>query len=63
MAWKGGKETNIRALIASLENVLWPELGWKKVGMNELVMENQVKIRYVRAIAKVHPDKVGSLHI
>ncbi|KAF4576440.1 hypothetical protein EYR36_004417 [Pleurotus pulmonarius] len=58
MAWKGGKETNIRALIASLENVLWPELGWKKVGMNELVMENQVKIRYVRAIAKVHPDKL-----
>jgi tetratricopeptide (TPR) repeat protein len=27
-----GKETNIRALIASLDTVLWPELGWAKVG-------------------------------
>ena len=58
MAWKGGKETNIRALIASLENVLWPELGWQKVGMHELVTPNQVKIRYTKAIAKLHPDKV-----
>ncbi|KAG8786854.1 hypothetical protein FRC12_016166 [Ceratobasidium sp. 428] len=60
MAWKGGKETNIRALIASLDTVLWPELGWSKVGMHELVMPNQVKIKYVRAIAKVHPDKLNT---
>ena len=57
-AWKGGKEQNIRALIASLENVLWPELNWQKVGMHELVTPNQVKIRYTKAIAKLHPDKV-----
>jgi len=57
-AWKGGKENNLRALIASLENVLWPELGWVKVGMHELVTPSQVKIRYTKAIAKVHPDKV-----
>ena len=57
-AWKGGKESNLRALIASLENVLWPELGWVKVGMHELVTPSQVKIRYTKAIAKVHPDKV-----
>ncbi|GAA5885106.1 hypothetical protein JCM6882_007230 [Rhodosporidiobolus microsporus] len=59
LAWKGGKETNLRALIASLENVLWPELGWKKVGMHELVTDNGLKVRYVRAIAKVHPDKLN----
>ena len=57
-AWKGGKETNIRALIASLENVLWPELGWQKVGMAEVVTPAQVKVRYTKAIAKLHPDKV-----
>ncbi|EED82866.1 predicted protein [Postia placenta Mad-698-R] len=57
VAWKNGKETNIRALIASLETVLWPELGWKKVGMHELVTPAQVKIRYTKAIAKLHPDK------
>ncbi|KAG8702394.1 hypothetical protein FRC08_003507 [Ceratobasidium sp. 394] len=60
MTWKGGKETNIRALIASLDTVLWPELGWAKVGMHELVTPNQVKVRYVRAIAKVHPDKLNT---
>lgn len=57
--WKNGKEANIRALIASLETVLWPELGWQKVGMHELVTPSQVKIRYTKAIAKLHPDKVS----
>jgi hypothetical protein len=57
-AWKGGKEQNIRALIASLDNVLWPALNWQKVGMHELVTPNQVKVRYTKAIAKLHPDKV-----
>lgn len=58
MAWKGGKESNIRALLASLETVLWPGLGWQKVSMAEVVTPSQVKIRYTRAIAKLHPDKV-----
>ncbi|KAH8092472.1 hypothetical protein BXZ70DRAFT_951043 [Cristinia sonorae] len=58
-AWKNGKETNIRALIASLDTVLWPELGWQKVGMHELISPNQVKIRYTKAIAKLHPDKLN----
>jgi tetratricopeptide (TPR) repeat protein len=57
-AWKAGKETNIRALISSLDTVLWPELGWQKVSMAELLTPNQVKIRYTKAIAKLHPDKV-----
>ena len=58
IAWKGGKEANLRALIASLDAVLWPELGWQKVGMHELVTPAQVKVRYTKAIAKLHPDKV-----
>ena len=60
MAWRGGKETNLRALIASLENILWPEVGWQKVGMSELVTTSQVKVRYMKAIAKLHPDKVSA---
>lgn len=60
--WRGGKETNLRALIASLDNVLWPELGWKSVGMHELISDSQLKVRYVRAISKVHPDKVRQLN-
>lgn len=57
--WRGGKENNLRALIASLDNILWDELGWKKVGMHELISDSQLKVRYVRAISKVHPDKLG----
>ncbi|KAG6908358.1 hypothetical protein DXG01_005176 [Tephrocybe rancida] len=59
-AWKGGKETNIRALLGSLDLVLWPELGLQKVGMAELVTPSQVKIKYTRTIAKLHPDKLNS---
>ncbi len=58
--WKGGKETNVRALLSSLDTVVWPELGLKKIGMHELVTDVQVKKSYTRAIAKLHPDKVSS---
>ncbi|KAG0343975.1 hypothetical protein BG004_004858 [Podila humilis] len=58
--WKAGKEDNIRALIASLGNVLWEGAGWKAVGMHELVTPQQVKIKYMRAIGKMHPDKLGA---
>ena len=60
-AWKNGKETNIRALLASLDMVLWREIlsgGVKVNGLGELVTDVQVKKGYMRAIAKVHPDKV-----
>lgn len=59
-AWKGGKADNLRALLQSLDGVLWEGAGWKKVGMSDLVMPNKVKIVYMKAIGKVHPDKVSS---
>ncbi|KAF8964844.1 hypothetical protein BGZ46_000718 [Entomortierella lignicola] len=58
--WKAGKEDNVRALIASLGSVLWEGAGWKAVGMHELVTPAQVKVKYMRAIGKVHPDKLNS---
>ncbi|TKA69681.1 hypothetical protein B0A49_07412, partial [Cryomyces minteri] len=57
-AWKGTKSDNLRALLGSLDGVLWPEAGWKKVGMADLVLPGRVKVVYMRAIAKVHPDKM-----
>jgi tetratricopeptide (TPR) repeat protein len=62
MAWKGGKENNLRALIASLDTVLWEEVmqgAGMKVGMHELISEKQVRIRYMKVIARLHPDKVS----
>ncbi|TQV95617.1 UBA/TS-N domain-containing protein [Cordyceps javanica] len=58
-AWRDGKRDNLRGLIASLDQVLWEGSGWKKVGMHELVMANKVKISYMKAIAKTHPDKIA----
>ena len=60
-AWKNGKENNLRGLIASLDMVLWDEIlaGGLKVGMHELIQEKQVKIKYMKVIARLHPDKVG----
>ncbi|KAH0556738.1 hypothetical protein GP486_005471 [Trichoglossum hirsutum] len=52
-AWKNGKEANLRALLASLDTVLWAEAGWKKVGMHELVIANKVKLIYMKGIAKI----------
>lgn len=57
-AWKNGKQDNLRALLGSLDTVLWPEAGWKKVNMSELILPNKVKIQYMKGISKVHPDKV-----
>lgn len=58
-AWRDGKRENLRALLASLDQVLWEGSGWKKVGLHELVMANRVKVVYMKAIAKTHPDKVS----
>jgi hypothetical protein len=58
ITWKGTKADNLRALLGSLDKVLWDGAGWTKVGMQDLVMPNRVKIVYMKAIAKVHPDKV-----
>ncbi|CAG8207197.1 unnamed protein product [Penicillium olsonii] len=59
-AWRNGKQDNLRALLGSLDSVLWPEAGWKKIGLSELVLPNKVKIQYMKGIGKVHPDKIST---
>ncbi|KAG7798357.1 hypothetical protein KL944_004499 [Ogataea haglerorum] len=59
-SWKAGKEDNLRALLASLHQILWPELGWKSVGLTDLVLDKKVKLVYMKAVAKTHPDKIAS---
>jgi hypothetical protein len=57
-AWRDGKRDNLRALIGSLDLVMWEGSGWKKVGMHELITNGKVKINYMKAIGRCHPDKV-----
>jgi hypothetical protein len=56
--WKGTNEDNLRALLGSLDKILWESVGWKKVGMHELLQPKKVKMIYFQAVSKLHPDKV-----
>ena len=57
--WTDGKKKNIRALLCSLDKVLWEgETKWKPVGMHDLVTADQVKKAFRKAVLAVHPDKV-----
>lgn len=57
--WIEGKERNIRALLSTLNTVLWEgETRWKSVSMADLVTPEQVKKYYRKAVLIVHPDKV-----
>lgn len=57
-AWKSGKQDNLRALLGSLDQVLWESSGWKKISMADLVLPGKVKVQYMKGIGRVHPDKV-----
>lgn len=60
LEWIQGKERNIRALLCSLDKVLWDdEKRWQQVGMHDLVTADQVKKVYRKAVLSVHPDKLG----
>lgn len=58
LQWKSGKENNLRALLATLDTLLWPGAQWRGANMSELINPKKCKIIYMKAIAKVHPDKV-----
>ncbi|KAH6664537.1 hypothetical protein B0J14DRAFT_569816 [Halenospora varia] len=56
--WRDGKRDNLRALIGSLDMVMWEGSGWVTVGMHQLVQNGKVKVSYMKAIGKTHPDKL-----
>ena len=55
--WKDGKARNLRALLCSLDTVLWESTKWSKCGMHQLVTPADVKKMYRKACLAVHPDK------
>ncbi|XP_061420082.1 cyclin-G-associated kinase-like isoform X2 [Lethenteron reissneri] len=58
LEWIEGKERNIRALLSTLQAVLWEgESKWRPVTMADLVTADQVKRVYRKAVLIVHPDK------
>ena len=56
--WVKGKERNIRALLGSLNDVLWDGADkWDQPAMSQLLTAGQVKKSYRKACLVVHPDK------
>ncbi|XP_019458669.1 PREDICTED: auxilin-related protein 2-like isoform X1 [Lupinus angustifolius] len=56
--WATGKEGNLRALLSTLQYVLWPECGWQPVSLTDLITPAAVKKAYRKATLCIHPDKV-----
>lgn len=57
-AWSKGKGDNIRALLSTLQDVIWDGSNWKEVSMMDLMNPAQVKKSYRKAMIIMHPDKV-----
>ncbi|VDN08136.1 unnamed protein product [Thelazia callipaeda] len=56
--WTNGKERNIRALLGSLNDVLWPSAeNWVQPSIGDLLTSQNIKKYYRKACLVVHPDK------
>jgi hypothetical protein len=64
-AWseEHGKKKQLRALLASLQTVLWPAAvaKWKVVTIGDLLDDKKVKLCFHKASRIVHPDKTQDL--
>ncbi|KAK9671948.1 hypothetical protein RND81_12G065800 [Saponaria officinalis] len=58
LQWSRGKESNIRALLSTLQYVLWPDSGWKSIPLVDIIEANAVKRAYQKALLRLHPDKL-----
>jgi hypothetical protein len=57
-AWLKRTNGNIRAMLASLHEVLWNDHTWKQVNLSELINPHAVKKHFTKAQLVIHPDKV-----
>ncbi|CDI97027.1 cyclin g associated kinase [Echinococcus multilocularis] len=55
--WLEGKEKNVRALLCTLNSVLWEGVRWEQISMADVMTVKQVKQQYRKAARAVHPDK------
>ena len=59
-AWANRHRDNIRGLLGTLHEVLWPDSGWVPVQVTDLIEPKRVKMSFRKAMLRVHPDKVKS---
>lgn len=56
-----GKKKQLRALLGSMQVILWPGSSWKAVTIGDLLDDSKVKRCYHKASRVVHPDKTHHL--
>ncbi|KAL1562574.1 hypothetical protein AAHA92_05141 [Salvia divinorum] len=56
--WLSGKESDVRLLLSSLHQILWPNSGWMAIPLTKLVQSSQVKKAYQKSVLCLHPDKL-----
>ena len=49
---------NVKVLLCTLPDILWPDNGWERVAMDKLMEPKDVKKVHRQYIVKFHPDKV-----
>jgi len=61
-AWatNNNEKKNVRNLLTSMHTVLWPDSGWKPVGLGDVIESKKVKLFYRKAMLVVHPDRCSS---
>ncbi|CBZ52820.1 LOC100145185 protein, related [Neospora caninum Liverpool] len=52
-----GKYKDIRTLLCTVHEVLWPGADWQPVSISTLMISSQVKKHYRKALLLTHPDK------
>jgi len=62
-AWseEHGKKKQLRALLASLHTILWPDAKWTPITLGDILDDSKCKRAFHKASRVVHPDKTSSL--
>jgi hypothetical protein len=57
--WIGKPVKNhVRVLLCTLNDILWPDCGWERVAMHEVMDNDSIRKVHRKYITRLHPDKV-----
>ncbi|KAI4368076.1 hypothetical protein MLD38_016679 [Melastoma candidum] len=57
-SWTSGTEKDIRQLLSTLHQIMWPDSGWEAVPLTNLRESSQVNKAYQKARQCLQPDKL-----
>lgn len=62
-AWseEHGQKKQLRALLGTMQNILWAEANWTAVGLGDLLDDSKCRKAFHKASRVVHPDKTHHL--